>query len=130
VISALHVAVRDLLQLDTRARAILEPLAQLLHPFAPHLAEELWAVGLGRAGGISFVAWPQWEERWAKDDTIKMGVQVLGKTRGEIQLPVDADEATAVALARADAGVQRALEGKTITRVIYKPGKILNLIVS
>ncbi|MCK6550938.1 leucine--tRNA ligase [Myxococcota bacterium] len=128
-ISALHVAVRDLTQLATTSRTVLEPLIQLLAPFAPHIAEEIWAKGLGHTDGISFAAWPSWDERWAKDDLIAMGVQVLGKTRGEIMLAPDADEATAVELAKASPDVARHLEGKTITRVIYKAGKILNLIV-
>ena len=73
--------------------------------------------------------WPAHDEALARDDTIKMGVQVLGKTRGEIEIPADADEATAVRAATADENVKRYLEGKTIAKVIYKPGKILNLVV-
>jgi leucyl-tRNA synthetase len=128
-ISALHVATRDLTQLGTRARKVLEPLCQLIQPFAPHIAEEIWAKGLGHQDGISFVPWPKHDERFAKDDLISMGVQVLGKTRGEIQIPPDADEATALAAAKASPDVARHIEGKTITKVIYKAGKILNIIV-
>jgi leucyl-tRNA synthetase len=128
-ISALHVATRDLTQLGTRSRKVLEPLAQLIQPFAPHFAEEVWAKALGHQGGISYVPWPKWDERYAKDDMIAMGVQVLGKTRGEILLAPDADEATAVKLATENADVQRHIAGKSIQKVIYKPGKILNLIV-
>jgi leucyl-tRNA synthetase len=128
-ISALHVATRDLTQLGTRSPQVLEPLAQLIQPFAPHIAEEIWARGLGREGGISYVPWPKHEERYAQDDLIAMGVQVLGKTRGEIMLAPDADEATALAAAKSSPDVLRHIEGKSITRVIYKPGKILNIIV-
>ena len=127
-ISALHVATKELTQQQATARAALEPLCQLMAPFAPHIAEEIWAEGLGHTGGISYVAWPKADPRWLATDTVKMGVQVLGKTRGEIELPPDADEATAVAKARENANVARFLEGKTLARVIYKPGKILNLI--
>ncbi|MEM1024725.1 MAG: leucine--tRNA ligase [Myxococcota bacterium] len=126
-ISALHVAVRELG--GVRSRAILEPLAQLLSPFAPHLAEELWAKALGREGGISRVPWPQADTRYLVRDRIKMGVQVLGKTRGEIEIPPDAPEAEALAAAQAEASVSRHLEGKSLVKVIYKPGKILNLVV-
>lgn len=129
-ISALHVAVRELVAAGTTSRAVLAPLAQLIAPFAPHFAEEAWARGLGHSGGISYVAWPTWDEAHARDDVITMGVQVLGKTRGEIQLAPDADEATAVALALACPPVAKLLEGKALTRVVYKPGRILNLIVS
>jgi leucyl-tRNA synthetase len=128
-ISALHVATRDLATLGEASRALLEPLAQLFGPFAPHFAEELWARGLGKTDGISRAPWPVWDAALVVDDTIKMGVQVMGKTHGEIELAPDADEATAVAAAQANPMVARFLEGKALKKVIYKPGRILNLIV-
>lgn len=128
-ISALHVATRDLTQQGCRSRVVLEPLCQLVAPFAPHFAEEVWSRGLGRSGGISFVPWPVADPRYTRDDTVAIGVQVLGKTRGEVLLAVDADEATAVAAAKADPTVSKFLEGKELVKVIYKAGKILNLVV-
>ena len=127
-ISALHVATRDLTQLAVTSRSILEPLCQLLAPFAPHICEEIWEKGLGHSGGISYAAWPQADESLTKDSTIKMGVQVMGKTRGEIELAPDADQTTALALAQANPAVAKFIEGKTLVKVIYKPGKILNLV--
>jgi leucyl-tRNA synthetase len=128
-ISALHVATRDLQQQGCRSRAALEPLCQLVAPFAPHFAEEVWERGLGRSGGLSFVPWPVADPALVKDDTVSIGVQVLGKTRGEVQLAVDADEATALAAAKAEPNVAKFLEGKELVKVIYKAGKILNLVV-
>ncbi|MCC7386716.1 MAG: leucine--tRNA ligase [Deltaproteobacteria bacterium] len=128
-ISALHVATRDLLQLGTRSRAVLAPLAQLIAPFAPHLGEELWHRGLRLEGGISFVAWPSWDAKWTKDEVIAIGVQVMGKTRGEVWIAPDADEATAVAAAQAEPAIAKFLEGKQLAKVVYKAGRILNLIV-
>ncbi len=127
-ISALHVAARELTQLGSTSRKVLEPLAQLVQPFAPHIAEALWAEGLGHKDGISYAPWPAHDEAFAKDDVIKMGVQVMGKTRGEIEIAPDAEEAVAVEAAKACEGVQKHLDGKKIVRVIYKPGRILNLI--
>ncbi|HEU0035992.1 MAG TPA: leucine--tRNA ligase [Kofleriaceae bacterium] len=129
-ISALHVATRELTAMRTRSRAILEPFVQLIQPFAPHLAEELWRVGLGHERGISFVPWPQVDERYATDELVAIGVQIGGKTRGEIRIAVDADEATALQAAHALAELRTYLAGKTLVRTIYKPGKILNLILS
>lgn len=128
-ISALHVAVKELGGASVRNRGILEPLTRLLAPFAPHLAEELWAKALGHEGGISYAPWPQADPRYLVEDSIKMGVQVLGKTRGEIQIAPDAPEDEALAAAKSEASVARHLEGKTLVKVIYKPGKILNLVV-
>jgi len=128
-ISAMHVAVRDLAAAGTRSRAVLAPLAQLIAPFAPHFAEEIWEKALGHTGGISYAPWPVHDEALAKDNVITMGVQVAGKTRGEIQIAPDADEATAVELARACAPVAKLLEGKSLARVVYKAGRILNLII-
>lgn len=128
-VSALHVAVRDLTSMGTTARKVLEPLAQLLSPFAPHFAEEVWARGLGHQGGITFAPWPQHDEKMATDDTVMIGVQVLGKVRGEVEIPREADEVTAVARAKANTAIQRYLEGKEIVKVIYKTGRILNFII-
>ena len=85
-ISALHIATRDLLEHETRAREILEPLAQLFAPFAPHFAEEVWARSLGKQDGISYVPWPRYDDALATDETITMGVQVGGKTYGTIAI--------------------------------------------
>ncbi len=128
-ISALHVATKELAALKSTSRAVLEPLAQLVAPFAPHAAEALWAQGLGHDTSVTHASWPEHDDKWAVDDTVAMGVQVMGKTRGEITIAKDADEDTAVAAAKAEASVVKYLEGKNIVRVIYRPGRILNLIV-
>ena len=127
-ISALHIATRELTQLSCQSRTVLRWLAQILAPFAPHLGEELWASGLGNAGSISLVEWPAFDDAYAVDEQVTIGVQVLGKTRGQITLPLDADQETAVAAAMAQEGITRHLEGKNFVRIIYLPGRILNLI--
>jgi len=131
-VSALHVATRDLAQQGGYARVLLEPVAKLLAPFAPHLAEELWTRGLGHTatpGGIAYQPWPEADARYTVDDTVVIGVQVNGKTAGTVSLALDASETVAVEAAHAVPGVMRHLEGKTVTKVIYKAGRILNLIV-
>ncbi len=129
-ISALHVLTRDLLQLETRSRAVLEPVAQLIAPFAPHFAEEVWSAALGHRDGISYAPWPALDEAWAADELVSIGVQIGGKARGEIQIAPDADEAAALAAARGNPNVAKYLEGKSLKKVIYKQGRILNLIVA
>ena len=130
-VSALHVATRDLARLGTRSRAVLGAGAQLVAPLAPHLAEELWTRGLGHPatpGGIAYVPWPVAEARWLVDDTVTIGVQVNGKTCGTVDLALDASEDAAMEAARAVESVARHLAGKTVAKVIYKAGKILNVI--
>lgn len=126
-ISSMMIFVNDLYKHDCRSKKALLPLAQLLQPFAPHLAEELWHV-MGGEGLVVTAPWPKFDPALCQDDTVTMGVQVNGKMRGTVELAVAADEATAVAEAMKLATVTAALNGAPPAKVIYKPGKILNLI--
>lgn len=103
------------------------PLVQLLQPFAPHLAEELWHA-MGGEGFVVTAPWPQFDPALCKDDTVTMGVQVNGKMRGTIEIPADATEEVAVKEALALSTVAGALNNKAPNKIIYKAGKILNLI--
>ena len=101
----------------------------LLNPVAPHITEELWA----RAGFEGHLAtdgsWPRYDEDKLLGETIKMPVQVNGKLRGYIQMPVDADQDTVLDLAQRDEGVARHLSDKKLVKTIYIPKKILNFVV-
>ena len=110
-------------------RAIAEPFTLLLAPLAPHLAEELWSI-LGAQETLAYEAWPQADQRYLVDETITVAVQVNGKMRGRIEVAADAAEADVLASAKADENVARHLDGKSIRREIYVPGKIVNLVVA
>lgn len=127
-ISQMMILVNELYRLNIKPKAVLKTLAQLMMPFAPHLSEEIWEK-LGGAGCVSMAAWPEFKPELCVDDVITMGVQVNGKMRGTVELAPDASEADAVSAAQAVGSVQNAIGGKAITKVIYKAGKILNLIV-
>jgi leucyl-tRNA synthetase len=127
-ISQMMILVNEMYRLNVKPRATLKTLSQLMMPFAPHLAEEIWEK-LGGEGLVSLAAWPQFDPALCTDDVITMGVQVNGKMRGTIEIAPDASESVAMEAARAVASVQTALGGKPIDKVIYKAGKILNLIV-
>ncbi|MEZ0390888.1 MAG: leucine--tRNA ligase [Pseudobdellovibrionaceae bacterium] len=127
-ISQMMILVNELYRLNIRPKSVLKILAQLMMPFAPHLAEEIWEK-LGGEGFISLAPWPGFDPAKCADDVITMGVQVNGKMRGTVEIPPDATEAVALEAARAVASVQNAIGGKPIDKVIYKAGKILNLIV-
>ncbi|MDD2907867.1 MAG: leucine--tRNA ligase [Candidatus Gracilibacteria bacterium] len=100
----------------------------LLNPFAPHLAEELWE-RIGNTNSISKNSWPKYDEAMTIDDVIKIGVQVLGKLRGEIEINKDEEQSSVLEKARNNEEVARWLEGKTIVKEIYVAGKIVNIVV-
>ena len=130
-ISAMMILVRHLGGMKAVPLDAARTLTLILSPFAPHLGEELWErLGGGANGGsLAYVPWPEFDPALVKDDIVEIGVQINGKVRGAITLAIDADEATALAAAKAEERIRGHLEGKTLKKVIYVKGKILNLIV-
>jgi len=109
-------------------REQLKKIIIVLGPFAPHLMNECWEY-LGEAGLVEEQSWPEFDESLLVKDEVEMGVQVNGKVRGSIRLAPQADEAVAKALALAEENVQKHLEGKEVVKVVYVPGRILNIVV-
>ncbi|GBG65680.1 hypothetical protein CBR_g51980 [Chara braunii] len=127
-IAAMMEFVNSATKWEDRPKEVLEKFVLLLSPFAPHIAEELWS-RLGNAKTLAYEPWPQAEDRYLQQDFIKIAVQVNGKVRSTIELVVGADEAAAVEAAMADAFIQKAVNGKSIAKKIFVPGRILNLVV-
>lgn len=127
-ISAMMILVNDLYKLECRSELALKPLIQILAPFAPHLAEELWEKMAGE-GLCSLAPWPKYDRNLCADDRVTIGVQVNGKMRGTIEIAVAASEQEALSAAKEVPGVTSVLSDKNPDKVIYKAGKILNLIV-
>ena len=100
----------------------------LLNPFAPHITEELWEMA-GFEGQIAHGKWPTYDEAKCKDAQIEMVVQINGKLRGRFVADAGIEKDAAVAAAKAVEGVAAQLEGKTIVKEIYVPGKLVNLVV-
>lgn len=98
-----------------------------LAPFAPHLVEELWAAA-GQTDSIHTAAWPTYDPVLAKDEKITIGVQINGKMRGEITIAADAPEAEALAEVMKDDSLASRITGTEIKKVIYVPGRIMNII--
>ena len=103
-------------------------MALLLQPFAPHISEEIWAA-LGGEGSVAAQPWPHADPAWRKEDTVDVVVQVNGRLRGHLRVSPALAEAEALALAQADGKIAPHLEGKTIRRTIYLPGRLLNIVV-
>jgi len=127
-VSQMMIFVNELYKHKESPKTALMTLAQLMMPFAPHLAEEIWQK-LGGQGLVSLAPWPKFDPQLCKDDTVTMAVQVNGKTRGTIEIAPNAAETLAVEEAQKVSSVSAAIDGKPIAKVIYKAGKILNLIV-
>ncbi|MBD2522630.1 leucine--tRNA ligase [Nostoc sp. FACHB-133] len=104
-------------------------LVMLLAPFAPHIADELWHL-LGESDSIHTQTWPSFDPVALVADEITLVIQVMGKTRGAIQVPAQADKAALEKYARESEIAQRYIEGKEIKKVIVVPGKLVNFVVS
>ena len=113
---------------EKRPKSVMQRFVQLLAPFAPHIAEELWQQ-LGGAKTLACEPWPQCDEAFLKEDTVEIPVQVNGKLRGRIKVPTGADQATMEAAARADEKIAELLAGKTVVKTIIVPGKMVNFVV-
>ena len=114
------------------SRGDMKTLLLLLNPFAPHMCEELWeSMGFaGEAGKMACqMSWPAYDESKTVASTVEMAVQVQGKLRGTVSVPVDSEEAAVVEAAKAAEKVARAIEGMDIVKVIHVKNKLVNLIV-
>ncbi len=131
-ISAMMVFVNEAMTWETKPVSALRDFLILLAPFAPHVAEELWAK-LGssfviRHSSLSYAEWPKFNPTLLIEDTLEIPVQVNGKLRDVIKVPATADNATLEAAAKASEKVQQFLEGKTIKKIIVVPKKLINIV--
>jgi leucyl-tRNA synthetase len=99
----------------------------LLAPFAPHIAEELWA-RMGEAYSVHQQPWPEWDEALATEEVVTLVVQVNGKVRARIEVSADIKEEAAREAALADENVRHHIDGKEIRKVIYVPGRLVNIV--
>ena len=109
-------------------KEMLEKFVLCLAPYAPHLGEELWQF-LGHDDTLAYEPWPAFDPKALVEDEIEIPVQVLGKLRGRIMVPVAATPAEMEALAKANVDVAKFLEGKTIVKVIAVPKRMVNFVV-
>jgi len=107
-------------------KVTIETLAVLLSPFAPHMAEEIWA-NMGNTNTVFAQTWPKWDEAKLKADTIEIALQVNGKLRGNIEIPAELDKDAVLAIAKEQLADK--LTGVEIIKSIYVPGRIANFVV-
>ncbi|HVW28611.1 MAG TPA: leucine--tRNA ligase [Polyangiaceae bacterium] len=128
-ISAMMIFTNHLHGLPAVPREAAEKLVLCLGPFAPHLAEDLWSGPLGRPPSLATHPFPSYDEAFCVDDVVEIAVQVNGKVRGKVALSPTATEDVARTAALADENVQKHISGKTVRKVVYVPGRIVNIIV-
>ncbi len=100
----------------------------LLNPFAPHVTEELWSI-MGFGGVVTDQKWPKYDEAKCVDNTIEIVTQINGKVRAKLVVPTEIESADAIALAKQDAKIAEAIDGKTIVKEIYVKGRLVNIVV-
>ncbi len=109
-------------------RAYAEGLIKMLSCICPHIGEEIWEI-LGHDNTIAYEPWPTYDEAKTADDTVEVAVQINGKLRATVMLPVGCSKEDAIATAKADPKIAEQIEGKTIVKEISVPGKIVNIVV-
>jgi leucyl-tRNA synthetase len=126
-VSQFMICVNELSSQNCHSRAILEPLAILVSPYAPHIAEELWSQ-LGHTTSISEVAFPAFDEKHLIETNKEYPVSFNGKMRFTIELPLDLTKEQIEEIVMKDERTQKQLDGRTPNKVIIVPGKIINLV--
>ena len=127
-ISHMMVFVNAATQAKSAPIEVVKTFLRLLAPYAPHIAEELWA-RLGEAALIAHASWPICDPEALKREEVTIVLQVNGKLRGRVQLAVDATNEVAEAAALADERVQNHITGKTVRKVIVVPNRLVNIVV-
>ena len=127
-ISAFMIAVGELQQQKCRAKAVLEPLAVLIAPFAPHIAEELWHA-MGHTTTVCDAQWPEFNPAFLVESEMQLTVSFNGKARFQKKFPADAKNDDIQAAVLADEQSQKYLDGKQVIKVIVVPKKIVNVVV-
>ncbi len=128
-VSQFMICVNELTTLNCHKRAVLEPLAVLITPFAPHLAEELWQNCFGNTTTVLDAPFPAYDEKYTVDNSKVYPVAINGKTRAEMEFALDIEQAALEAAVLADETIQKWMEGKPVKKFIYVKGKMINVVV-
>ena len=128
-VAAFMICVNELTAQKCHSRAILEPLVILLAPFAPHIAEELWHSALGHESTVCDAHWPEFDPSVLVENEVTYPVSFNGKMRFNLTLPASMGKDDVIAAAMNAEGAAKWLEGKTVVKTIFVPGKIVNIVV-
>ena len=128
-IAALMALINDVTSFGSISKKELAIFTILLNPFAPHVTEEMWDVCKLGDGIVAEQQWPAYDESKCKDDTVEIAVQVNGKIKAKLNIPVDAEQDEVLNIAKADENVAKAVENMNIIKEIYIKGRLVNIVV-
>ena len=100
----------------------------LLNPFAPHITEEIWSICSLGSGMVAQQKWPEYDESKCKEDSAEIAVQINGKIKARITVPIDADKESVLSTVKSDGRIAPLIEGKSLVKEIYVPGKLVNIV--
>lgn len=127
-VSTMMVLVNEMEKSENVSKEDFMMFLQILAPFAPHMTEELW-YEMGEKESIHLSDWPKYDPALIVDSEVKIMIQVSGKVRGEIVVPVDTDEEEVKKFAQADEKIKNWIEGKEIKNIIYVKNKLVNIVL-
>ena len=127
-ISQMMIFTNHLTTLKSINREILQTFAQLLAPFIPHTAEEIWQ-RLGNENSITFEPWPEYDKELVKENIISIAIQVNGKLRANIEIDANADKEDILKSAKENDRIDNYIGGKELIKEIYVPGRLINFVV-
>ena len=127
-ISQMMICLNEFSKLEKVPREAAETFVLLLAPFAPHICEEMWAE-LGHSESLAYENWPVWDEKQLEVSEVEILVQVLGKPKARLMMPVGCDQETAQNIALACDEVKAAIGDKSVRKVIYVPGRLVNIVI-
>lgn len=126
-IAAMMTLLNKVYEKKSITRAELRDLTIMLNPFAPHVTEELWEK-MDFGGAVHDAKWPEYDESKTVENSVEIVLQIMGKVRSRMTIPVDMPKDEVIALAKADEKIAAAIEGKTIKKEIYVPNKLVNIV--
>ena len=126
-IAAMMTLLNKVYEKKSITRAELRDLTIMLNPFAPHVTEELWEK-MDFGGAVHDAKWPEYDENKTVENSVEIVLQIMGKVRSRMTIPVDMPKDEVIALAKADEKIAAAIEGKTIKKEIYVPNKLVNIV--
>lgn len=118
----------DFTKLEHYPRSALNKLIQILNPFAPHVAEELWHQ-LGNKEDLTYAKWPTYDPKYLVDDFVTLVVQINGKVRARLDVAKDCSEEVAMKMAHDEPNIQKHLDGQAVKKVVFVPNRLLNIVV-